>query len=279
MWITPQFALVCNRLHPLVFAARVRQNIGMDAEEHKKHIQKMKELLEKREGKEVTWEEAEEASRNLAGLAEILYELWVKEQGWKKRLQESPEGFVLEGRGRTCAICHESSREEGSWYDKWGVTCLTCHGAVDRKEIPGSLAKRERSYYREHELQRAFNLKHSDITRWIKEGVLKARTVTDGAGRVHARLFLIKDNEGTLPPKKLVESQLVKEDRDGQTWYRSYEWYCFGDPRETLKGYKIMDHLRIIPPEEMKAREEQEKRQWEERRAKREARKKLRKKL
>lgn len=38
-----------------------------------------------------------------------------------------------------------------------------------------------------------------------------------------------------------------------------YPWYCFGDPHEILKGYKIMEHLRVIPPEEMKEREEAKK--------------------
>ncbi len=245
-------------------------------EEHSEHIRKMKELLEKKEGKEVTWEEAEEASRNLAGLAEILYELWLKEKQREKRLEESPKGFLLEC-GYSCQICGQSgARNGGIWFDKWGMKCMVCQRAVDSKEIPGSLAKNKDSWYSEFEIERAFNLKSTVITKWIKEGILKSRIVKGESGRPHVRLFLIKDNKDTLPPKKLVKSHMVKEERDGQTWFRSYEWYCFGDPREHLKGYKIMDHLRIIPPEEMKAREEEEKRRMEERRTRRERIKKVR---
>lgn len=269
--------LVCKRLLPLAFAVRIRQNRGMDAEEHKKHVQKMKDLLERRGGKEVTWEEAEEASRNLAGLAEILYELWVKEKQREKRLEESPKGFLLES-GYSCLICGQSGeRNGGIWYDKWGQKCMVCQRAVDRKEIPGSLAKYKDRWYSEFEIERAFNLKSTHITKWIKEGILKARVVPGESGRPHVRLFVIKDNEGFLPPKKLVESHMVKEERDGNIWFRSYEWYCFGDPREHLKGYKIMDHLRIVPPEEMKAREEEERRKLEERHVRREAKRQKKK--
>ena len=248
-------------------------------EDHKKHVQEMKKLLEKKEGKEVTWKDAEEATRNLAGLAEILYELWVKEKQREKRLAKSPKGFLLEG-GYSCLICGQSgARNGGIWFDKFGMKCMVCQRAVNRKEIPGSLAKHKDSWYSEFDIEHSFNLKSTDITKWIKGGILKARIVMGENGRPHVRVFLVKDNKDTLPPKKLIESHMVKEERDGQTWFRSYPWYCFGDPREHLKGYKIMDYLRVIPPEEMKAREGEERRQWEERRAKREARKKLRKKL
>jgi hypothetical protein len=48
------------------------------------------------------------------------------------------------------------------------------------------------------------------------------------------------------------------------------DWYCFGDPHEILKGYKIMDYLRVVPPEEMKQREEERKAKDEARRLHRE---------
>lgn len=49
-----------------------------------------------------------------------------------------------------------------------------------------------------------------------------------------------------------------------------YPWYCFADPHEVLKGYKIMDYLRVVPPEEMKKREEAKKAKDETRRLHRE---------
>ncbi len=45
---------------------------------------------------------------------------------------------------------------------------------------------------------------------------------------------------------------------------------CFGDPHEILKGYKIMEHLRVILPEEVEQREEAKKAKDEARRLHRE---------
>jgi hypothetical protein len=62
---------------------------------------------------------------------------------------------------------------------------------------------------------------------------------------------LIKDNKDTLPPKKLTESQMVKEVKEGgKEWFRLEPWYRFVDPLEHLKGYKIMDYLKFTNNEE-----------------------------
>ena len=221
----------------------------MEQEERNKHIQEIKDMLEKDSGKEVTWDEAEEAMRNLTGLAEILYDHWVEDQRRKKRLLESPKGFVLDGVGYTCFICGSGTKAGENWYDKWGIKCTTCQKAIDRKEIPGSLAKFKDSWYSKWELESRFNLKTVALKKWIKEGIIKARTVTGESGRPHVQLFLIKDNKDFLPPKKMTESHLVREEKDGQTWHRSEPWYRFVDPHEHLKGYRIMDYLRVVEAE------------------------------
>jgi hypothetical protein len=43
----------------------------------------------------------------------------------------------------------------------------------------------------------------------------------------------------------MVESRMVKETIDGKDWYHSEPWYRFVDPHEHLKGYKIVDYLRV----------------------------------
>jgi len=196
-----------------------------------------------------------------------------------RKLAEFPKGFQLDGVGYTCHICGQSTQAGGNWYDKWGIKCLICQKAVDRKEIPGSLAKNQESWYSKYDLESSFNVEGPTLRRWINEGVLKARNVTREGGGVHTQLFLIKDNKGTLPPKDMVKSQMVKETRDGKEWYHSEPWYRFVDPFEHLKGYKIMDHLRVVPPEEMRAREEEEKRKLEEKQARREAKRARKKRV
>lgn len=63
------------------------------------------------------------------------------------------------------------------------------------------------------------------------------------------QIFLLCDNKGFLPPKKLTEPQMVREEKEGKTWHHLEPWYRFVDPFEHLKGYAIMDHMRATPAE------------------------------
>lgn len=214
-----------------------------------KHLSDYKELFKKEYGKELTDQEVFEGAHNLLGLVEILYDGHLKELSRKKKLESFPKGFHLEG-SYSCHICGNSMTNEQTWYDKNGMECMTCQKGINRKEIPTSVARDSDSWYSKYDLERDFCLKGAVLKSWIKSGILKVRTITNDSGRVHIQLFLIKDNKGFLPPKKLVESRLVKEVRDGQDWYHSEPWYKFGDPYKHLKGYKIMDYLRLIHKEE-----------------------------
>ena len=80
---------------------------------------------------------------------------------------------------------------------------------------------------------------------FVKNDILKPRIVPSANGGSHAYIFMIRDNKETLPPKKLVESKMVKETKDGKDRYHSEPWYRFGDPQELLKEYKILDYLKF----------------------------------
>ncbi len=105
---------------------------------------------------------------------------------------------------------------------------------------------------------------------WVKKGIIKSRTVSRYGNGIHAELFLIEDNKGFLPPKKLLEGKRVRYIDGGKEYVATRKWYEIQDPMEHLKDYEIMKYLRVIPPEEMKAREEAKKRKWEEKRKVRE---------
>lgn len=214
-------------------------------------IQELKDIMEKDHGKEFTWEEASNAARNLAGLAELMFEHWKEDCRRKKKLEENPKGYTLDGVGYSCFICGNGTQQGQNWYDKWGIKCMICQGAIDRKEIPASLAKNKESWYSKYDLESAFNLKGPALRAWIKQGILKARTVTrDGKG-VHYQLFLIKDNKDVLPPKDMIKSHAVRIDKEnGEIWHQMHPWYHFVDPKEHLKGYKIMDYLKVTTEEE-----------------------------
>ena len=214
-------------------------------------------------------EEFRDEKFRMEQMAKLVDEWKEKDKERAEKLKANPKGFHLEGAGYTCAICGDHTPEGDNWYDKYGIKCLVCQMAIDKGEIPVSLAKNKDSWYSKFDLERAFNLNHHAIRRWLKEGILKSRTVSHYGNGVHCEIFLIEDNKDFLPPKKLVESHSVSEVKDGKTWSHSEPWYRFGDPFKHLKGYKIMDYMRIVPPEEMAEREAEKKRKWEEKQERR----------
>ena len=208
-------------------------------------IQKFKDILEKEKGMKVSWEEASEGAQNLTDFVELLFDCYVRDQKRKKKLEENPKGFHLEGVGYTCFICGDSISNEQTWYDKYGIKCLVCQKAIDKKIIPATAAKNEDSWYSRYDIEHCFNIDRHALNRLVKQGVLKPRTVINESGRPHVQIFLIKDNKDTLPPKKMTESSFVEEKKDGKSWYHSEPWYRFVDPHKHLKGYKIMDYLKV----------------------------------
>ncbi|MDD4290060.1 MAG: hypothetical protein PHH83_02160 [Patescibacteria group bacterium] len=206
-------------------------------------ITKFQEIYKKQYNKDISREEAYESAQNLLGLVELLYDQYIIDKKRKLRLEKEPKGFHLEGQGYTCHICGNSTSDEDTWYDKYGIKCMTCQRAIDKKIIPASVAKNEDSWYSKYDLESRFNIDRYAMSRFIKAGILKPRIIRNENGSPHAYLFLIKDNKDVLPPKKLTESQLVVETKDDKEWHRHEPWYKFVDPYEHLKGYKIMDYL------------------------------------
>jgi hypothetical protein len=81
----------------------------------------------------VTDQELFEAEHWLRGYAELALDSFLKDEERKKRLEESPKGFHLEGEGYSCFICGTNVSNEETWYDKYGIKCLTCQSAIDKR--------------------------------------------------------------------------------------------------------------------------------------------------
>lgn len=110
----------------------------------------------------------------------------------KTRLIIQPNGFPIDG--VICHICGEETKD-GTWYA-------------------------------EKELMVYFHIQAQTIDKWLRDGVVKIRTITNLQGGVRRYVFLLRDNEGVLPPRHLVEnSQICKK------WGKK------------LKKYKILEYL------------------------------------
>lgn len=239
--------------HTPPIAPRRNKTAEAKSEEKREELRaELKKLLEKKQGREATDQELFEAEHWLRGYAELMLDLGIKEAKRQKKLEANPKGFHLEGEGYSCFICGGSISSEQTWYDKHGIKCLTCQSAIDKKIIPASVASDKDSWYSFYDLEHHFFVNRYGVKRWIKEGLLKPRIIPVTDGGVHYQFFLIKDHEGILPPKKLTEWPIVKEQRGGEDFYHSEPWVQHADPIEVLKGYKILDYMKSLKEKEVK---------------------------
>lgn len=164
-------------------------------------IKEFKALMEKQLGKEVSWSEAAKQAHDMAQLAKLLLDLYLKDKKRQERLKAEPKGFHLEGGPYTCFICGWNTSGDDTWYDKWGIKCMTCQEAVNKRLIPASLAKNKDGWYALWEFDSYFGLKAQTLRKLVRQGKLESRVVPAPSGRTHCEVFLIKDNPGILPPK------------------------------------------------------------------------------
>lgn len=213
-----------------------------------KTIKEFQEIYRKKYGKEITYEEAAEASRNLIGLFDVLLDIHFAELKLKERLKDSPKGFsLMDGKTYTCGICHTSISDEQLWYDKWGKKCLACQEAVNKKVVPGKICYNDKYWYSTWELDSYLKLKSPTVRKLARQGILKARTVP----QTNFLVFLIKDNEGVLPPKDVLKHVSMPVEGKENT-ISITPWYEVYDPKKVLEKYGIWPYLTAFAKESEK---------------------------
>lgn len=165
-------------------------------------LKKFKEIYKKEFGKEISDKEAYESAYNLLNLMDILYKGHITDCQRKERLKKEPKGFHLEGGPYNCFICHDSISDKETWYDKYGIKCLNCQRAQEKKIFPVSAVKNRDSWLADWQLKSEFGLYHQTVRKLIREGKLKPRTVLNKNGKTHFQLFLIKENKEFLNTRK-----------------------------------------------------------------------------
>jgi hypothetical protein len=231
------------------------RNSQSDAKAEKKKEERKEELrklLEKERGHEITDHELFEADLWLTNYAKIIYDCAQTDFQRKKKLEENPKGFHIEGKGYTCCVCHNSVSDEQTWYDENGIKCLICQDALDKKVIPSSVASDQESWYSVHDFESSFFMKPNAVRRFVKEGLLKPRIIKNSSDRTHFQLFLIEDHEGILPPKEITKWPLVKFQKDNKDWYHLEPWFAHKNPKEVLGEYKILEYMSTLKENEIK---------------------------
>ena len=76
----------------------------------------------------------EEERRRLQGFFSLLLKVDKTVEGWKKRLENEPEGFVLEGQ-YSCGNCHVYGTDS-LLYTRHGIRCEECRDVPDEDPLP-----------------------------------------------------------------------------------------------------------------------------------------------
>ncbi len=207
-----------------------------------KAIDEFQEIYKKTYGTEISRQEATESANRLIGLFKVLFDCSLRERQLKEKLKTSPNGFhIMNGGTYSCAICSAQIKNEELWYDKWGKKCLACQHAVNKKELPGSACRNNESWYSSSDLDIYLKLKAPTVKKLVRDGVLKARTVSKNGFMI----LTIKDNAGILPPKKLLKYVSVPLNESPNT-IAMKPWYEVYNPKEILSKYLIWPYLKAF---------------------------------
>lgn len=190
-----------------------------------KAIEEFKEIYKKKTGKKLNDQEAYESAQNLINLFKILWECDKKDKRKQYRLKTEPNGFPVAGT-YNCIVCHTYINETTGWYDEYGQKCFPCRRAVKEKIIPAFVCKNSDSYYMIWQLKSNFNIHPQTARKLIRQGVFKARVITNDNGQPHEYILLKKENPKLVDPEKRspalksyhrnrdkVFKKLIKEDK------------------------------------------------------------------
>ena len=174
-----------------------------------KSLDEFIEISEKEGHTYKTREDARQSAYNLVRFVDVLIEIDQKEKALKRRLEDEPKGFSMEGNGRSCSLCGYSQYETSGWYDKWGFKCMNCQKAVDKKLIPGSLCRdyKNEKYVTDSTLSWKADIHIQTLRKLARQGKLKARLIPNGP-----YLFLRKDNPNIMDVIEEEKAAKAKKD-------------------------------------------------------------------
>jgi len=168
----------------------------------KKAVESFKKLMKDKYNKEYTDREAYEGASSLLGFYNALIKSAESELRKKRKLKEFPKGFHVDDGTYNCRVCRRHVTGEESWYDKYGVKCMTCQKALDEGVIPSFICINNDSFYRTWELERKFGIKHQTARKFVREGSLKARIILNEEGKPYEYIFLKKENAHLVDPDR-----------------------------------------------------------------------------
>ena len=158
-------------------------------------LDKFIEVSEKEGHKYETREDARQSANNLVGFFDVLIQIDQEEKARVRKLEDHPKGYAIPAKGHTCPLCGHCLFDVDMWYDKWGMKCMNCQNALNKKVVPGYVFrdyKHEKSVS-DSTLSWKADLHIQTIRKLVRQGKLKARIVPNGP-----YVFLRKENPNLM---------------------------------------------------------------------------------
>jgi hypothetical protein len=140
----------------------------------------------------------EESLHNLVEYVNLLIEMDQAEKAREARLVDELKGYAIIAEGQTCHGCGASIFHEEMWYDKWGVKCLKCQDALNKKVVPGFVFKdyKNEKSVNISDLSFKTGMHQQTLKKLVRQGKLRARHYKGDRGELW--MFLRKENLNLL---------------------------------------------------------------------------------
>ena len=146
------------------------------------HVDEFIELSKQKGTVYKTRNDARQAANRLVRFFEILIEIDEQEDRRKRRLEKDPSGFALPAEGRSCFLCEKYLMDVEMWYDKWGLKCMNCQAALNKRIVPGYVFKDKHhdKSITDSQLASETGMHIQTIRKLIRHGRLRARRIPGG---------------------------------------------------------------------------------------------------
>jgi len=151
-------------------------------------VAELKQILVKQGTVFKTDNEYREVGENLIKFYTTLAEWEAEDRELQRRLEREPKRFAIPGECRTCPLC-DGHIDDDMWYDKWGLKCMACQDALNRKIIPGYVFRdyQKKRHVTAYTLTGIKNIHAAAIRKLVRQGKLKARAIPGNGTLVFLR--------------------------------------------------------------------------------------------
>ena len=136
--------------------------------------------------------------RRMEQLKEVMSDIHAREEARKERLKENPKGFAIEEVDYSCRMCHSPVPPFDNWYDKYGLKCMSCQHALERKTVPLKYFKDTDSWYPMWALKSEFGIHPQTAMKYVRQGKLKVYVIHGEDGSPTCYVFPKKETQASL---------------------------------------------------------------------------------